>query len=125
MGRKTFYSEVFNRAGNISWGGLGLGKIDDIMFNFFGIPVNLHSEVLKLYFEFGIIIFLLWLFLLFYKNLFSLKAAIILMYLNILLLTDNVFIYFEVMFYFYFFILIFLQRHSQQNNIPEDERSHT
>ena len=119
MGRKTFYTEAFDEAGTMNWTGLGMGTIDDIMFRYYGIPVNLHSEVLKNYFEFGIIIFVIWLFLITYKNLFSTKAAIIFLYFNILILTDNVFIYFEVMFYFYFFILIFLNqrlKHLNQGN---------
>jgi hypothetical protein len=123
MGRKTFYSEAYEEAGTISWSGLGLGKMDDILYNFYGIPINLHSEVLKNYFEFGVIIFVVWLCLIFYKNLFSNKAAVIFLYFNILILTDNVFIYFEIMFYFYFFILIFLQQRSAQFKTLEDESS--
>jgi hypothetical protein len=108
MGRKTFYTEAFEKAGAINWTGLGLGKMDDVIFQFYGSWMNLHSEVLKNYFEFGVIIFVVWLFIFFYKNLFSNKAAIFFLYANILMLTDNVFIYFDVMFYFYFFILIYL-----------------
>ncbi|MEO5602400.1 MAG: hypothetical protein ABIR06_15880 [Cyclobacteriaceae bacterium] len=125
MGRKTFYTEAFEKAGTINWMGSGLGQIDDIMYNFYGIPVNLHSEVLKNYFEFGIVIFVAWLFIVFYKNLFSNKAAVVLLYFNILILTDNVFIYFEIMFYFYFFILIFLhQKHDPLKNL-ENESIHS
>ncbi len=120
MGRKTFYEEAYEKAGTFNWTGLGLGRMDDILFNLYGIPVNLHSEVLRTYFEFGAIIFVAWLFLLLYKNLFSLKAATILIYFNILILTDNVFIYFEVMFYFYFFILIFLHERSQQSKVQHE-----
>lgn len=115
MGRKTLYATAFNEFGSFTWWGTGLGKIDDAMQDFFGVAINLHSEIIKNYFEFGIILFTVWLFILFYKNLFSNKAAIPLLYFNVLILTDNVFIYFEIMFYFYFFILIFLQQKSKQS----------
>jgi hypothetical protein len=108
MGRKTFYTAAFHEVGPISWMGIGLGKIDDIIFSSYGQKMNLHSEILKNYFEFGLVLFIFWLILILYKNLFSNKAAILLLYINVLFLTDNVFIYFEIMFYFYFFILIYL-----------------
>lgn len=114
MGRKTLYTQAFEEAGAYNLTGIGLGKIDDAMFNFYGIAINLHSEVLKNYFEFGIVLFILWMFIFFYKNLFSNKAAVILLYFNVLILTDNVFIYFEVMFYFYFLVLIFLSQTPKQ-----------
>jgi hypothetical protein len=117
MGRKTFYTWAFEEAGPITWTGTGLGRMDDTIFSAYGMVMNLHSEILKNYFEFGAILFVLWLILVFYKNVFSNKAAVFLLYLNILMLTDNVFTYFDVMFYFYFFILIFLHQkkltHSQ------------
>ncbi len=110
MGRKTFYSEAFDKAGDFNWIGVGIGRIDEIIYSFYGIPVNLHSEILKNYLEFGFIIFVVWLVILFYQNLLSVKTFIFFIFLNLLLLTDNVFIYFEVMFYFYFFTLIFLNQ---------------
>lgn len=116
MGRKTFFSEAFDKAGGMNLWGLGLGKIDDIIFRFYGARMNLHSEILKNYFEFGLPLFLVWIFLIYSKNLFSNKSAILLLYLNILLLTDNVFIYFDIMFYFYFFILIYLKEKNATPN---------
>jgi len=113
MGRKQFYTQVFSRAQS-NWFGLGLGKVDDIMFDYMKFPINLHSEVLRVFFEFGVIVFVVWLFVLFYQNLFSNKSAVFLVYFNILILTDNVFVYFDVMVYFYFFILIFLFQESNK-----------
>jgi hypothetical protein len=124
MGRKTFYTAAFEEAGPINWFGLGLGQIDDIIFKSYGLKMNLHSEILKNYFEFGAILFLIWLILFFYKNLFSNRAALLLLYLNILMLTDNVFIYFEVMFYFYFFVLIALTKTISKNRAVELDKSY-
>ncbi len=120
MGRQQFYTEAFEKVGNINWFGVGVGKIDDIMIKFYGldsgISMRLHSEILKNYFEFGAILFAVWIFLLYYKTIVSNKAALFLIYFNILCLTDNAFIYFDVMFYFYFFILIFFAEVKQKEN---------
>lgn len=116
MGRKTLYTNAFDAGGAFDLSGLGLGKIDDAMFQFYGVALNLHSEIIKNYFEFGLFFFIAWLILLFYRTMFSTKAVIILIYFNVLILTDNVFIYFEIMFYFYFFILLYL---TQKYNTPE------
>lgn len=108
MGRKTFYTLAFESIGYFSWFGAGLGRIDDVINNYYGIPINLHSEVLRNYLELGVIFFVIWIVLLFYQSIFSVKSIVFLCYLNILLLTDNVFIYFEIMFYFYLFMQFFL-----------------
>lgn len=108
LGRKTFYTEVFDQFGSYSLSGVGLGKVDDALFALLGYPMNLHSELIKNYIEFGLILFVVWMSLLIYKNLFSNRAAVFLVYLNVLILTDNIFIYFHGMFYFYFFILVAL-----------------
>lgn len=114
MGRKTLYTLAFESIGNFSWFGAGLGRVDDVINDFYGIPINLHSEILRNYLEFGVIFFVLWIVILFYQSIFSLKSIVFLCYLNILLLTDNVFIYFEIMFYFYLFIQFFLTERLSQ-----------
>lgn len=119
LGRKTFYTEVFERFGFFNWEGLGFGKVDDALYSFLGYPMNLHSELIKNYLEFGIIFFIIWLCMLGYNHLFSNKAAIFFIYFNILILTDNIFIYFHGMVYFYFFILIFL--HDKKQSTLTDE----
>jgi hypothetical protein len=121
MGRQQFYSQAFEHAGTVNWFGVGIGKMDDIMLFFYGSKMNLHSEILRTYFEFGFFIFIIWLFILFYNNLFSNKAGFFLAYLNILLLTDNVLVYFDIMFYFYFFILIFMYEEQEKLEKSENE----
>jgi hypothetical protein len=98
LGRKTFYTEVFEKFGSYNLAGLGLGKVDDALFSQLGYPMNLHSELIKNYLEFGLIMFLIWMALLIYKNLFSNKAIVFLIYFNLLIVTDNIFIYFHGMF---------------------------
>jgi hypothetical protein len=109
-GRQYLYKIVVNEIGSISWSGVGLGKVDEILFEVFNEKKPLHSDILNNYFEFGVILFFVWLFLLFYKNSFSNKSFSLLIYFNIMMLTDNVFIYFDFMFYFYFFILIYISQ---------------
>lgn len=121
MGRKTLYTNAFDTGGAVDLSGLGLGKIDDAMFNFYGVAFNLHSELIKNYFEFGLLFFIAWLLLLFYKTMFSHKAVIILIYFNVLILTDNVFIYFDIMFYFYFFILVYLSQNFESQEFSKHE----
>lgn len=123
MGRKTLYTNAFDAGGAFDLMGLGLGKIDDVMFKFYGVAFNLHSELIKNYFEFGLLFFIAWLLLLFYKTMFSNKAVIILIYFNILILTDNVFIYFDIMFYFYFFVLIYLSQKFEPSIFYKNEQN--
>ena len=108
MGRKTLYSIPMDHVGGMSWSGIGLGKVDMLLLEAFGEKHPLHSDILNNYLEFGVILFIIWLVLLFYKTSFSNKAFSLLIYFNIMMFTDNVFIYFDFMFYFYLFILIYI-----------------
>lgn len=107
LGRQVYYQVVLDKVGTISWSGLGLGKIDNILFSTFNGPQNLHSDILKNYLEFGVVLFTLWLIVLYLKGSFSREGLAITIYFNVLMFTDNVFIYFDFMFFFYFFILIY------------------
>lgn len=77
--------------------------------------VNLHSDVLKLYYELGIIIFLVFFFLAY--KIRDIRIYI-LIYLNIILFTDNASTYFIVM-YVYFFLSHKLR---EIGNITNNER---
>lgn len=121
MGRKSLYTIAFDQVGDDGWIGKGIGKVDDAIYSVYNLPINLHSEILRNYLEFGIIIFTLWLFVIFYQNTFSIKSFSLFVYLNVLLLTDNVFIYFDIMFYFYFIILIFLHQQEKQIEAQQSE----
>ena len=110
MGRQKIYGSVINEIGYLSWSGLGLGRVDGILYSVFHENKPLHSDILKNYFEFGVVLFIAWVVLLFHKTSFSNKSFGTLVYFNIMMFTDNVFIYFDFMFYFYFFILIYLSQ---------------
>ncbi|WP_257293962.1 hypothetical protein [Endozoicomonas sp. YOMI1] len=105
MGRSAIYSALFDgRSFFDHIFGSGLGKTYYIAADIYNtsIKYNLHSVILKLYYEIGILSLLTFVFFL-YKN--ASKSAIpFVIYFNVLLFTDNVITYFFVMF-FYFLVL--------------------
>lgn len=110
MGRVDLYNTVLAKTGYVNWLGMGIGSISNILNrlvesgNSEGILVNLHSDILKYYLEFGIFLFPVFLYKFIHylaKN--SLAFCMIVM-LNIILLTDNVSIYFGFMVLFYLII---------------------
>jgi hypothetical protein len=104
QGRYNIYQDIFAHFGKISLWGFGLGAINDFLSAAGYQLVNLHSDVLKIFFEFGPLTFVLWIYLFHYwSNTFL--ASSLAIYVNILFFTDNVFIYFDVMFIFYILML--------------------
>lgn len=101
QGRQALYDIVFTKYGAISWLGEGIGNLDILIENHFGLVINPHSDLLKNYFEFGIILFCIWIFCLYFFNLFCYEMLTLVIYMNILFLTDNVFIYFKDLLLFY------------------------
>lgn len=100
-GRQVIYRELTYYLDSSVFG-VGLGKTTEIMrsLEFFKLE-NLHSDVLKLYTEIGIIGFLPFIWIFFYINSSSMATLILAVFMNILWLTDNVFLYFQVMTVFY------------------------
>lgn len=101
QGRFQIYNDVINHFSDKIWLGTSLGfthlylslKYTDIAF--------LHSDILKLILELGILPFIIWLFYFMKINISNLKSVVLIMYINILFLSDNVFIYFDTLFIFY------------------------
>lgn len=109
-GRYNTYNFVLERLEGFQPWGIGFGKTSHILMNS-EFPVKvLHSDVFKNFLEFGIPIFCIWVYI-FYKNsAVDIRLLLLAIFYNILFFTDNVFIYFEIMFTFYFFTIIFLGR---------------
>ncbi len=100
-GRKILYESIFIHLKPDLILGTGLGKTSEFLEHFI-IKVNLlHSDVLKVFLEFGLINFVLWLITLFKLNTKSKDMFVVFIFLNIIFLTDNSFIYFNVAFMFY------------------------
>jgi len=100
VGRYVIYQAVLEQ-NEPSWLGIGLGKVTSVLENEPYHLKNLHSDVFKFYLEWGPVFFVILIYNLYAFNLHSKKMFILMVYLNTLLLTDNVFIYFYVMFIFY------------------------
>lgn len=107
QGRFQIYNDVINHFSDKIWLGTSLGfthlylstKYTDIAF--------LHSDILKIILELGILPFIIWLFSFMKININSLKSVALIMYINILFLSDNVFIYFDTLFIFYIILIKF------------------
>lgn len=99
--------------------GLGFGFITHYLTINDAFLVNLHSDVLKIFLEFGAPFFVFWIFQLYKKTSKELGLLIMTLYLNIMFLTDNVFIYFDVML-FYYLLVILIKQNSKKKNISPD-----
>jgi len=115
MGRYSLYKSVMPIIGDVKIFGIGFGKIPDILLKSNSGLLNFHSDILKMFLELGPILFVLWLFYFFYFNSKNLKLFITALYLNVLFLSDNVFVYFDVMFFFYFFAILYISEGNISN----------
>ena len=91
QGRLFLYNSVFTEIDKISLTGIGIGQIDIITYDIMGKSQNLHSDIIKNYLEFGIMLFIVWLFVIYYIIKDNIKILIFTIYTNILFLTDNIF----------------------------------
>ncbi|MBC7569856.1 MAG: O-antigen ligase family protein [Spirosoma sp.] len=110
MGRVDLYNTVLAKTGYINWFGMGVGSISTILNrlvesgNSEGTLVNLHSDILKYYLEFGIFLFPIFLYKFIHYLARNSAAFCMIVMLNIILLTDNVSIYFGFMVLFYLIV---------------------
>lgn len=118
MGRYNLYSSVLSFVGDLQLFGIGFGKISQTLQDSGSALLNFHSDILKNFIELGPIFFLIWLFNFLYFNSINLKLFVMALFLNILFISDNVFIYFEVMFYFYIFAIVYLSEHIESTSRP-------
>ena len=120
MGRKSFFSDFSREFGAPSFFGLGLGAIASS--GILDVSVSdalLHSDILKLSYELGIFGFLVWTLCFYRINFKNLQTLILPLLINLLFITDNIFIYFHVMFPFYLLQANLILRNSH-NNISRD-----
>lgn len=119
QGRQELYSLVIDKIGdNKLFTGAGIGVIDEILIkNAKTIDniTNLHSELLRWFLEIGVVGYLAWIYVIFRNALYTRYMFLSFIFLFIMLLTDNVFIYFDCMFYFYLLSVFSLMRESQKS----------
>ena len=116
QGRYNIYQDIFHHFGKIDFFGFGLGAINTFLSHTGYELVNLHSDLLKVFFELGPLLFIAWIYF-FHKWANTFLSACLAIYMNVLFLTDNVFIYFDVMFVFYIAMLYSFekQRHKEEH----------
>lgn len=110
QGRQYIYDAIVGKFGLPSFPGEGIGSLNSYLINKEDNINNVHSDLLKNLYEFGYIFYALWVFF-FYAFLIKRKNVAPLclaLYINIVFITDNVMIYYEVMFVYYLMIVTLL-----------------
>lgn len=101
QGRFQIYNDVINHFSDKIWFGSSLGFTHLYLDRKYPDIAYLHSDILKILLELGILSFIIWFVYFLYINVNNAKSAIVFLFINILLLTDNVFIYFDTLFIVY------------------------
>ena len=107
QGRLRIYTDSVNHFDENLLFGNSLGSTNIFLSENFPDIHFLHSDILKIILELGIVSYLIWLFVFFKINLVNTKAIPVLIFMNILFLSDNVFIYFDTLFIFYLMIVLY------------------
>ncbi|WP_353164628.1 hypothetical protein [Empedobacter brevis] len=105
QGRFRIYNDTLNHFSDQIILGNSLGVTNIYLSEKFKNIALLHSDLLKLIIEIGIILFVIWLISFMVVNLNDKKAIPIILYINILFISDNVFIYFDTLFLFYLILV--------------------
>lgn len=103
MGRETLYAMIFSRF-EISWSGSGLGAITSYLKAVGSEVGNPHSDVIKYAIEVGPLLSAAWVWALYRLARRKPEAVLLVLYTNIVFITDNVSIYFGYMFALYLLI---------------------
>jgi len=120
-GRKGIYNIFFEKFDltQLSLLGEGIGKVMDVISRYAGFKFNFHSDILKNYTEMGPIMFILWIYFMYKINARNLISLLYTIYINVLFISDNAFVYFDVLFLFYFFVGI-SQIEQEEGNIKSE-----
>jgi hypothetical protein len=116
QGRFVVYKEALIQFREGLWYGNGLGSTNQFLSIRFKDIAFLHSDILKIIIEFGIILFIIWLVMFLIINLKGKKTLPLILFLNVLFLSDNVFIYFDTLFIFYIMIAKFNSEENVSKN---------
>lgn len=101
QGRFVVYNDVLHKFSEDLWSGSSLGSIHLYLKSKYNNYEYIHSDILKIVIELGVISFIIWLLFFIMINLKGKKSVYIILFLNILFISDNVFIYFDTLFVFY------------------------
>lgn len=101
QGRFVVYNDVLEQFSQDLWTGSSLGSIHLYLRKKYETFEYIHSDILKIVIELGVFSFIIWLLFFIVINIKGRKSIYIILFLNILFITDNVFIYFDTLFVFY------------------------
>lgn len=120
MGRQGIYSNIIDRFGHPTFfTGIGLGHTGHIISSIYSQKItNFHSDLLKFVYEFGILLFINWIYILYRYNSMSIGNLLNIIFINIIFLTDNVLIYYFFMLVCYLIALNWIQHHSPPIESP-------
>ncbi|MUU79060.1 hypothetical protein [Winogradskyella endarachnes] len=107
QGRLRVYTDTLNHFSSNLLFGNSLGSTNLFLTDNFENISFLHSDILKIIIEMGFISYLVWVFGFFKINLVNKKVIPLLVFMNLLFLSDNVFIYFDTLFIFYLLIIYY------------------
>lgn len=113
MGRLTRFGLVFSEVSTMPiWGvGYGLGYLENILYYSVNFASAFHGDFYRLFLEFGVILFGVWLYLIGKFSGASRLSLSLSVLLILLMQTDNAFIYNRVMFSYYLIIAYSLIEH--------------
>ena len=121
MGRAGLFALLSDRLPDAGILGVGLGRISHLLEAERAWLTNTHSDVLKYFVELGPLMFAVWIGCFYWTS----RAAGTLglaVFINVLFLSDNVSIYFDVMFPFYLAFAYLGSRPSQSRVEPVGRR---
>lgn len=116
MGRKGFYSVITQKLGEPTLLGVGYGKAKAVFIHAMGRAEYIHSDLIKLLYELGFIGYCIWVFFWYRNNTKQLDMFALSIYMNILFISDNVFVYFPTLFLYYLLQSNFLLNESLLKN---------
>jgi hypothetical protein len=110
QGRYVLYQGIFDLVqNNTFFHGLGLGTITHYLVSEEAFLSNLHSDLLKVFLEFGIFLYIFWVYNFYKKTYNRIFLLVVSVFMNILFITDNVFVYYDVMLFYYLFIVLLFE----------------
>lgn len=114
-GRQDIANAYFGHAKNVDdyHIGLGLGYVENVLQYKANFLFLFHNDFLRLYLEFGLIPFVLWIYIMFRYALTSALSISVFSLLLVLMQTDNVIVYDKVMVAFYLIFAVGIRSNSK------------
>ena len=124
MGRVELFTHAFELSSSSIWDnihflGLGLGVLSESLKNsYFTHLQNIHSDVVKIFIENGLLLFIFFFYSIYKFSAQNLNYLTFIILYNVLLVSDNILVYYSTM---YIFSLIILYFSNNQNKLITNE----